>query len=784
MSLEDELDIPASATLQPSSNNRQVAHLETRMGGDLAAALTTTIPISSATCNRPHGRCLLVGRQAAIADLRIQHGSISRQHAVFYYDCPAADGAGGASNASDKSIQPAVELILQDLGSKHGVKINQQRLPPRTKTILKDGDEIVFGNVRETTFVVQFSDTVREPGEQVVKSTTQSERIKSAFASEPAKNVITSTIRLDQERLQQAGHGLEGRAKRQAEIAAMMESLDDQPTYQTYTDSTAPTNDPTDEDQQQFANHAIQTVANQYQLPIAERLNLPSETDRRHTVTCIAMDPAGSRFVVGSTDSRVRFYDFGGMDRTRCEAFQTVLPDEGQLLVDLAYSNTGDRILVGTSSVQPLVLDRDGTEVIKFVRGDMYVTDQTKTVGHTAAVTSVDWHPLERDTVLTASLDGSARLWNLNGRTQFQMLVCDKVFAAKNVRGQRTSVTAVCFHPGGRELALGTSCGSIQVWNRARLSGRPERALFHAHGVDRPITCLVYNVDGSRLASRSANDNTIKVWNAQRMSQSSVPIVICLNIETVHEKSNVAFNSNGTILCAGASFTTAQGDKRVENGRLNFYNIPSTSSSSSSASGESILPVLSLDLGQTVPIITQWHSKLNQIFVGCADGGTFILYDPKYSSKGALLPTARAARGVDALSELLKSKAPKGSAAITGEIIAPFAVARNRQKPSESKRRREERKDPVKSKEPERPASGKHKAGAQEGATLTFQQFVADQHVGKAKVIAGNDPREALFQYTEGKSFVDSAYDGNVSKLADTTAEEEEEQMRKKSKGS
>ena len=194
--------------------------------------------------------------------------------------------------------------------------------------------------------------------------------------------------------------------------------------------------------------------------------------------------------------------------------------------------------------------------------------------------------------------------------------------------------------------------------------------------------------------------------------------------------------------------------------------------------------MLSLDLGQTVPIITQWHSKLNQIFVGCADGGTFILYDPKYSSKGALLPTARAARGVDALSELLKSKAPKGSAAITGEIIAPFAVARNRQKPSESKRRREERKDPVKSKEPERPASGKHKAGAQEGATLTFQQFVADQHVGKAKVIAGNDPREALFQYTEGKSFVDSAYDGNVSKLADTTAEEEEEQMRKKSKGS
>ena len=83
----------------------------------------------------------------------------------------------------------------------------------------------------------------------------------------------------------------------------------------------------------------------------------------------------------------------------------------------------------------------------------MYVVDQAKTSGHTAAVTGVAWHPLERDIVLSSSNDGSARLWNLNGKTQFQMLVCEKVFQPKSIKGQRTNVTCIAYHPGGREFA-------------------------------------------------------------------------------------------------------------------------------------------------------------------------------------------------------------------------------------------------------------------------------------------------------------------------------------------
>jgi len=36
---------------------------------------------------------------------------------------------------------------------------------------------------------------------------------------------------------------------------------------------------------------------------------------------------------------------------------------------------SGDRIVVGTTGAQPIVLDRDGRMVVEMVKGDMYVTD-------------------------------------------------------------------------------------------------------------------------------------------------------------------------------------------------------------------------------------------------------------------------------------------------------------------------------------------------------------------------------------------------------------------------
>ena len=65
---------------------------------------------------------LLVGRQSTSSDIRIQHNSISRKHALLYYD---EDG----------------NCVVQDLGSKYGTTINQHRISSRT-FILQHDDTI------------------------------------------------------------------------------------------------------------------------------------------------------------------------------------------------------------------------------------------------------------------------------------------------------------------------------------------------------------------------------------------------------------------------------------------------------------------------------------------------------------------------------------------------------------------------------------------------------------------------------------------------------------------
>jgi hypothetical protein len=64
-----------------------------------------------------------------------------------------------------------------------------------------------------------------------------------------------------------------------------------------------------------------------------------------------------------------------------------------------------------------------------------------------------------------------------------------------------------------------------------------------------------------------------------------------------------------------------------------------------------------------------------------------------------------------------------------------------------------------------------------------FTQMIMDNTTSSQKQIAGMDPREALAKYSEGKSFVSKAYEGNVERVfAEKTMEEEEEEMKKRKK--
>ena len=113
-------------------------------------------------------------------------------------------------------------------------------------------------------------------------------------------------------------------------------------------------------------------------------------------VTCLSFEPAGNRIVTGSLDYTSKLFDFGGMD-ARHKFFNSIEAHESHPVSAISHSPSGDRFIVGTGSTQPIIFDREGNEIIKFVRGDMYLRDLTNTKGHTMEVTGVHWHPVEKN---------------------------------------------------------------------------------------------------------------------------------------------------------------------------------------------------------------------------------------------------------------------------------------------------------------------------------------------------------------------------------------------------
>jgi WD40 repeat protein/pSer/pThr/pTyr-binding forkhead associated (FHA) protein len=774
-SLEQELKIPSDATLDVS----EVASLTSK-----SETGTIAIAIAIGPSTRAHEkdrRFLVVGRQAAVADLRIDHKSISRKHAVLYYS--------GDNDSHSHSHNHS--LLLCDLGTKKGTKVNGVAL--QRPTPLNPNDTVQFG-VAHPIFTIQWNrrkdSTANDPAQQQEATLEEEETIP------PEEQAATATATAivepqdppeekeeeEEQEIPEPGAGLTGRAKRQAEIAAMMASLEAQPTYEKFVPSTTEPEPLTTEDkcfqkpqepQQQQQQDYDTSMAQKYKLPLSDSLQI----EHASTISCIAMDPTGARFAVASSDTNVRIYDFAGMNALKPLPFGTFTVQDGYPIQALCYSPNGDRLLVATGSAQPKVLNRDGQELVQLVRGDVYVTDPTKTIGHTATVTCVAWHPLEKDIVITGSRDGSVRWWDLKkGKRQFSMLTCSNIVAIKSGKGRKTAVTSLAFSPGGREVAVGTLCGSIQLWNPTQSKLRPQRAVYPTT-TTAPIYSLVFSVDGSRLASRSTQ--ACSVWNPAKLSKSSSPVVDYQGVElddtSTMETSTIAFSPNGKVLCVPCCPDPKQPCI------LKFFAV----------APDKTTPLLEYPLSSSVVgmAAVQWHAKLNQLLVASSqhDGLQLqVLYASQHSKKGALLTAGiqRHKRAEDDLQQLYDSRAPKGTPVSYGEILTPNALPLFQPEGHASKKGKRKQLDDATaaSRHPEPPRKG-FRATTQGGVGSTFTQFIVDSTQGKTKSMAGKDPREALFQYQKGKSFISSAYKGNKEHvMAEKTMEQEEDELNEENK--
>ncbi|OCH96601.1 transcription factor [Obba rivulosa] len=419
--------------------------------------------------------------------------------------------------------------------------------------------------------------------------------------------------------------------------------------------------------------------------------------DHTKVVSALTLDPSGARLVSGSHDYDCKLWDFGGMD-WRCKPFKTWEPVGTYYIHDLKYSNDGQQFLVISGTAQAKLYDRDGEELSTFVKGDQYIRDMKNTAGHVAELRSCAWHPYDPQTFITSSVDSTIRIWDVENKRKQKTVIVVK----SKERGARTKVTA-CGYSQEATL-IGGACvdGALHMWQTKSNFVRPSMTVEGAHTKGTEPGSIVFSVDGRTVLTRGGDD-TVKLWDLRAFKK---PLAIHEGLTTLYPSTNAIFSPDDKYVVTGAGAAAKGG-----NGRLMFLK------------KDTLETVKELEVN-TTPVKVVWHSKINQIVTGLANGQICVLYSPQTSVNGAKLPLNKGAPRKATIEDM--SDAVAAPTIITPHALPMFRdgdIARG------SKRKREkDRMDPRKSRRPELPVTGPGRGG-RVGASATqhvVQNLVRD----------------------------------------------------------
>ncbi len=116
-------------------------------------------------------------------------------------------------------------------------------------------------------------------------------------------------------------------------------------------------------------------------------------------------------------------------------------------------------------------------------------------VGHTDFVRAVRFSP-NGELIATASLDGTVRIWDANGREQ------------RAYREHEDGVQDVAWHPDGKRLASASLDGSVRIWS---VEGTTI-ATLNDH--EAPVNAVAWSPDGKWLTSGCQN-KVIRFWSPE-----------------------------------------------------------------------------------------------------------------------------------------------------------------------------------------------------------------------------------------------------------------------------
>lgn len=455
-----------------------------------------------------------------------------------------------------------------------------------------------------------------------------------------------------------------------------------------------------------------QEQQSQHRIPTSHEVVLKGHT---RSISALSLDPGGGRLISGGYDYNVNIYDFGGMD-SGMRAFRTIEPFPGNHVISLQFSLTGDRFLITTGDNRAAVFNREGKELDRTNRGDMYILDMAQTKGHVAALGNGQWHPTDQNTFMTCSLDGTVRLWNAETMKQSQKLV----IKFKDRTNKKIGVTRCLFTTEGSAVIGATQDGSIQMWPVKGPFVKPKIQIQNAHMGE--ISSLAISDDGFTLLSRSVDD-TLKVWDLR--NAGNTPLHVFSELPTFGDCQTL-FSPNDELIVTGTALTKKQ--KATEAGLVLFWD------------KKTFQPVKRLGISNGAGVTSlQWHPRINQLFVGTTNSEIHALFDPNLSRNGALLCATKIPRQTNELDFELD-----------GPIITPFALRMYKEKPMQKRKKERDALNPQQRsnvtllpeiKEGEKGRMGK--VGSGTSGMLLRQYFPMKMN----PLAAQADPRDELLKY-------------------------------------
>lgn len=464
-------------------------------------------------------------------------------------------------------------------------------------------------------------------------------------------------------------------------------------------------------------------------IPVSLQVKIPAHGKR---LWALASNPKGSRVVSGGHDYKVKMWDFNGMTSSM-RPFREIEPAEGHSIQSLSFSCSGSHFACSCGEAVLRIYNAEGTKIQETVKGDMYVRDANNTKGHTHMIFDTSWHPFDREKFMTASQDATIRLWNLTEKAYGidQALPHVQVLKAIDKRKLNASschVLCSTWSPTkGQCIVGGCNDGSLQLWHEKRKYGKPDLVVREAHSGGNASTAVKFFRDDQRLLSRGL-DSTLKLWDVRKFKD---PIATFNDLPTIDDKSNIALSPCESWILCGKQMKESGGIEIIESSALKRCGS------------------IKLDVGA---VRIEWPDEINQLLVGCMDGGLRMLYDPERSQRGALC--------------FVDKEAIKTGAQVPGYMDPVFTLDALPEGFKETREgglrqlRKRPNRDATKSIIPARP-TGVEGSDGQPATSRNMSQFIMSKLVGEADK-EQKDSVEVLRSYAEKAErdplFITTAY--------------------------